>query len=194
MKTVKKILSLIPALVLWLMISLFLWGFVFNQITDTDPAHKITLYVDARVTDETKLAVLLEENAGENIRMAKARAFSYALFDGTVLERADLLIVPASHVETYRDWFRPLPEDMREYAPLLLLEGEPWGIRVYDPKTGEGAAASFIDYRSQEEAEEFYLFFGNQSLHTLGNENALDNEAVSAAKLLMENDGKEGEK
>ena len=63
MKTVKKILSLLPALILWAMISVLLWGSVFVRITDTDRAHKITLCVDAAVPGETELALLLEEKA-----------------------------------------------------------------------------------------------------------------------------------
>ena len=61
MRTLRKFLSLIPLLALWLMLCVFLWGFVFNLITDTDPAHKITVCVDAQAPGAVDLAVLLEE-------------------------------------------------------------------------------------------------------------------------------------
>ena len=62
MGKIRKFFSLVPVLVLWLMLSVLVWGFVFTRITDTDPAHKITLFVDSEVTDATGLAVKLEES------------------------------------------------------------------------------------------------------------------------------------
>ena len=60
MKTIRKALSLIPPMVLWLMLSIFLWGFVFNLLTDAPNAEKITLCVDAETPGDTQLAVQLE--------------------------------------------------------------------------------------------------------------------------------------
>ena len=183
MKKRRRFFSLLPALVLWMMASVLVWGFVFTRITDTSREKKITLCVDAPVRDETGLAVRLEEGKGENIRMVKARAFTYAMFDTSELMNADLFIVPLSHAETYRDWFGPLPEDMRDAAPCLAWDGTPLGLLIYDAQTGAGAARAYIDYPG---AEDYYLFFGAASLHAAGRENAVDNEAVSAARRLME--------
>ena len=43
MKTIWQVMKLIPLLILWLMFSIFLWGFVFNLITDAPREQKITL-------------------------------------------------------------------------------------------------------------------------------------------------------
>ena len=55
MGKIRKFFSLVPVLILWLMLSVLVWGFVFTRITDTDPAHKITLFVDSEVTDAMRV-------------------------------------------------------------------------------------------------------------------------------------------
>ncbi len=111
MKTFRKIISLVPLLILWLMLSIFLWGFVFNLITDAPRSEKLTLCVDAETPEAVELAVQLEEKLAGKVRMVKVRPFDYAMFDSGTLTGADLFIVPASHVEIYQEWFCPLPEE-----------------------------------------------------------------------------------
>lgn len=180
MNKIRRALALVPPLILWLIFSVFLWGFVFLQLTDAPREHKIVLCVDARVEDGTSLAVRLEEGKGPGIRMVQARPFTYAMFNQQELTDADLFIVPLSHVETYRDWFIPLPEDMRELEGCLEIDGEPWGAPV------NGAAGEYILYGAPgEEEEPYYLFFGKASLHVSGRDGAVDNEAVAAAQRLL---------
>ncbi len=178
MSKIRKFFSLIPALILWLMLSVLVWGFVFTRITDTDAAHKITLFIDTQVTDATGLAVKLEEGLGGNIKMVKVHPFTYAMLDGEQLKAADLFIIRADHMETYGDWLTPLPEEIRE--------GDAWGVRAYDAETQAGIAADFINYRPLGEPElDYYLCFGNRSRHNPSLENAVDNAALAAANLLL---------
>ena len=177
MRTFKKILSLLPLLILWAMLSIFLWGFVFSHITDTDPAHKITLCVDGEVPRATDLAVLIEERLEGAVRMVKVRPFSYAMFDTNTLTHADLFLVPASHIEEYLDWFAPLPPEFAEREGKWTLDGMPYGFNA------EQAASTYITYIVRD--EEYYLLFGKQSVHLNGNENAVDNLAVTAAEILL---------
>lgn len=180
MKRIKSALSLAAPLTLWLLISVFLWGFVFLQITDAPRAEKIVLSVDARIPDEAALAARLEEGLGAGVRMVKARQFTYAMFDEKELTSSDLFVVPASHAEGYRDWFAPLPADLRDAEGLLCWDGKAWGVPV------RGAAGDFILYTPPGgEEEAYYLFFGKASLHVSGLENAVDNEAVSAARRFL---------
>ena len=186
MRTCKKLLSLLPALLLWLMLCVFLWGFVFNRLTDTGRAQKLTLCVDTEVPGATELAVWLEEALAGAVRMVKVRPFSYAMFDSATLTQADLFLVPAADAETYRDWFRPLPQELWGAAEELRIDGEPWGLLAHDPARGPGASAAYIDYAKAEGGDApFYLLFGRQSLHVAGNEGAVDNLAVTAARLLL---------
>ncbi|MBQ9263457.1 MAG: hypothetical protein IJ189_04515 [Clostridia bacterium] len=186
MNNIRKITGLIPALVLWLMFSVLLWGFVFTKITDAPAQNKIVLFVDAAVPGEAALAQALEEGRGEHIRMVQVHPFTYAMLDGGPLEQADLYIVPASHVETYQEWFRPLPQALEERDDLLFWKGRAWGVRVYDANGGRGAAEAYIDYETRgAEREDYYLIFGARSLHVLTNENAVDDEAVFTARRLL---------
>ena len=187
MKTIWKAIKLIPLLILWLLLSIFLWGFVFNLITDAPPAQKITLCVDAETPGATQLAVLLEEKLAGSVRMVKVRPFSYAMFDSGTLTGADLFIVPASNVETYMDWFAPAPKDLLSENGMLAIDGIPYGIPAYDAAAGTGIAADCIQYVAQDqEAEDYYLFFGKQSVHLSVNENAVDNAAAATAQYLLD--------
>ncbi|MBR6185144.1 MAG: hypothetical protein IKQ41_02680 [Clostridia bacterium] len=180
MKKRCKFLSLIPALLLWAMFSVLLWGSVFVRITDAPRENKITLYADAQVQDGTALSVALEDVKADGIRMVQARPFSFAMFDGGPLEQADLLIVPASHADTYREWLGPLPEEIAALGDCLTRDGAPWGLKIYDASTHAGAAAGFIAYEETETPEDYYLFFGVHSVHIE------DGKAVLYAKKLLE--------
>ncbi len=187
MKTIWKVMKLIPLLILWLMFSIFLWGFVFNLITDAPPAEKITLCVDAETPGAVQLAVQLEENLNGNVRMVKVLPFTYAMFDSGTLANADLFIVPVSHAETYRDWFAPVPEDMRDQSVLLEMDGVPFGVLAYNAFTGAGIAKDRIRYVFPNgQPEDFYLFFGKRSVHLSENENAVDDAAADAARRLLD--------
>lgn len=178
MRTFKKILSLLPLLILWAMLSIFLWGFVFSHITDTDRTHKITLCVDGEAPRATDLAVLMEEQLEGAVRMVKVRPFSYAMFNTNTLTEADLFLVPASHIEEYLDWFAPLPPEYAEKEGTWMLDGIPYGYQAENP------ASEYIAYDTEEYGE-YYLLFGKQSAHLTGNENAVDNLAVTAAEILL---------
>ena len=187
MKTIWKAVKLIPLLILWLMLSIFLWGFVFNLITDAPAAEKITLYVDAEMPGATQLAVQLEETLGGKARMVKVRPFDYAMFDSAALTGADLFIVPASHAETYQEWFRPLPDEVKDQELILEIGGTAYGIRAYNAADGTGIAKDCIQYTGPNGVkEDYYLFFGQSSIHISGNENAVDNTAVDAARCLFD--------
>ncbi len=187
MKTFRKIISLVPLLILWLMLSIFLWGFVFNLITDAPQSEKITLCVDAETPGAVELAVQLEEKLAGKVRMVKVRPFDYAMFDSGTLTGADLFIVPASHVETYQNWFAPPPRELLSQDSLLEIDGVPFGILAYDAETGRGAAAGYIRYiLPDRETEDYYLFFGKESVHLAENENAVDDAAAEAARCLFD--------
>lgn len=187
MRRIRQLLDLLPAMLMWLVLSVFLWGFVFNLLTDTTPDRKIVLFADAPLTDDTALAVLLEENIAEPVKMVQARSFSYAMMGSESIESADLYIVGESQVQTYQEWFAPLPDQLLSAGELLEVAGVPCGVKVYDAQSGEGAATAFITYVFPgREAEDFYLFFGRSSLHVQSHENAVDDQAVSCALRLLD--------
>ena len=139
-------------------------SFIFYQITDTSPAHKITLYVDGVTVNENQLAELLEKQLPDPIRMVRIHPFSYQMFGTDELKTADLYIIPDSRKEEYRDWF--VPDDP--------------GIPVYDPETGLIIAGEWFRYVSEgETAEPWRLYTGAGSAHLE------DGLAAQAAQLLI---------
>ena len=60
-RLLRQLLSLFPALVLWVMLVLVFGGFVFNQITDTSPQNKIVIYADCGLRNAPELAEKMEK-------------------------------------------------------------------------------------------------------------------------------------
>lgn len=186
MKRIRQFFDLAPAMLMWLMLSIFLWGFVFNFLTDAPAQEKLTLFVDAPLSEESALAVRLEEMIREPVRMVQVRAFSYAMMDGSAIENADLYIIGESQLNEYQEWFVPLPEELLHQGEVLTADGVPLGLKVYDAATGKGVAAMHIGYTAPGKVnEDHYLFIGRNSCHLLANEGAVDNQAVSCALHLL---------
>ena len=157
---IRKAAKLIPLLGIWTIAAVIFGSFVFYQITDTDPAHKITIYVDGELRNEAQLAARLEKELPEQIRMVQIHPFRYAMFGSAALKGADLFIVPDSEKDQFADWF--VPGD----------EGRP----VYDPETGLSVAGNWILYSSE---ETYRLYSGAESPHLE------DGAARRAAELLL---------
>ena len=154
----KKLLHLLPLMVMWAMLCAMFWGWIFTYLTDTDPQHKLTLYVHAQVTDGTTLAAALEEAVTEeSIRMAQVRPFTYAMMSSEGLRGADLYLVPEEDTEEFGEWF---------LTEALALTG------------GENP------YLGLEEGKTYRLYYGKASLHAPGAENALDTAAEQAVLAL----------
>ena len=157
---IRKAAKLIPLLGIWVIVAVFFCSFVFYQITDTDPAHKITLYVDGVVRNEAQLAARLEKELKAPIRMVQVHPFTYAMFGSDALRAADLYIVPDSDLEQFEDWFAPGEES----------------ITVHDPETGVSVADTWILYTPE---ETYRLYLGAGSVHLE------DRLARQGAELLM---------
>ncbi|MCR5566992.1 MAG: hypothetical protein K6F61_09070 [Clostridiales bacterium] len=151
--------KLIPLLGIWLLAAVIFGSFVFYQITDTDPAHKITIYVDGTVRNEAQLAARLEKELPDSIRMVQIHPFSYAMFGSAALKGADLFIVPDSDRDQFADWFVPAAE----------------GVPVYEPGAGISVAGTWILYQPD---ETYRLYTGAGSPHLE------DGLAYRAAELL----------
>ncbi len=164
MKFIRGFFSRLPAYVLWLMMSVVLWGWVFTRITDAPAERKVTLFIEAPAVSETALAAELELELPEGIRMIQVHTFDYVMFDTSSLLAADLYVVRESSAAEYIDSFLPLAHPAEG---CWSLDGVPYGIRVYDAAAGTGAASDWISYCPDDTPKEnYYLFFGAKSLHT----------------------------
>lgn len=178
----RRAAALVIPFVLWAMGVVIIGGFIFTRITDTDPKHKIVIYADCDLRDGAGLADLLEQRLEDPVRKVQVRPFTYDLFGSSEIEKADLYIVSAEKAAGLRDWFAPLPEELRNREDLLTLRGEPCGIPVFGPGA-ETAAGAYLDY---EPRKTYYLFFSAASLHYSANGDAEDNRAAEAAAALLE--------
>ena len=175
MKTFRKIMHLVPIMLFWLMMTVFFWSWIFTFLTDAPREEKIVLFVECDVPDATYIAAKLEEVPSEVIRLAQVRPFSYSMMSSEDIRSSDLYIVSESGFQEYSEWFMPLPENALNLGESFLFENKPYGVKVYDAQTKSGILTDFIGY----EDENYYLAFGNQSLHI---ENG---EAVSHADQLF---------
>ena len=182
MSKIRRILCQIPLLIIWLMASGLIWGFVFTRITDTDPAHKIAVYIDAETPGAAELATRLDDLKRGGIRMVQARPFTYAMLDGSSLASTDLFIVRASDMTAYRDWFAPCPDGFRPESVAWEDDSVRYGIPVINPLAD---FQPLVEYVSFEPSETYYLCFGKDSLHLAGNAGAVDNEAQYFADILL---------
>ena len=173
---------LLPLYIVWAILATIIGGFVFSRIMEAKPKNKLVLYAECDVRKNAELADMLEKELTDPIRLVQVHSFDYAMFQESGINSADIYIVPASHAEEYREAFIPLPEGMMEDEERLLLDGVPYGIPFWVPDEGSRSAAEFFAY---ETGETYYLFFGRNSIHLAGNEDAVDNQAVDAAEYLM---------
>ncbi len=145
MRFFKNIFSQLHTFVLWALMSAIFWGWIFTLVTDAPPAKKITVYCYVPEIRDTELAVFLERDKPDGVKMIQVHNFEYLLFNSGAVEFGDILILPSSEIEEYQELLRP---------------GDP-GLQVYDAAAHTGAAADYLGYTD----EDYYLFLGAKSVH-----------------------------
>ena len=183
MRILKNILSQLHIYMIWLILYALLWGWIFTFVTDTSPARKVVVFIDAPSCRDMELRLELEKDMPEGLRMIQVHPFTYAMFDENTLLRADLYIIPASKAEEYRDSFAPLDGTLLPGCPVSAQGG----VRIYDAGTQTGAAMDYITYAVPGEAgEDYYLFVGANSLHAASLNETGDDAALAVAQLLLD--------
>lgn len=164
MRILKAFYSNILKYLLWLVLSTMFWAWIFTFVRDTTADKKVVLYADVFSMSDRALDVRLEEEMPEGIEMIRVHLFSYAMFNDASLGQGDLYILPEWEVEEMIEDLAPLSLDgAYEY---YWHEGEPYGILIYDAKTGTGIAQDYIQYLAPgQEPQNYYLFFGARSVH-----------------------------
>lgn len=152
----------------WLLISVIFWGWIFTLLTDTSAGRKLVLCADLPELRERELSDALEQDLPESIRMVAAHSFGYYIFDTEELRTADVFIVGEKRAAEYIESFRPLDETGFSAGdrPLWTADGRAYGVLIYDAETGGGAAKAYLPYdHPQAEKQNYYLFFGAESVH-----------------------------
>ena len=180
----KQILRLLSRGFLCLLVSAVFWSWVFTFLTDTGRENKIVIYANMKDFDWKKLAISLEEQAPENNRFVQVHPFSYAMMSSSDLEQADLYIMTAAQAEEFSRFTAPLPAELPEELISLPRDKTLRGLLLFDAETGSGTAVDYLNYAYQP-GENWYLFFGANSLHLPAGENKEDTAATETARILL---------
>ena len=150
MRILKNIWSQLHTFILWALISVIFWGWIMTLVTDTTDNKKVSIFINAYSVETRALAVELEKELPEGIKMVKVHSFEGAAAFGEYdFLNGDIYIVKAGEAELFRDSFKDIP-----------------GVKVYDAASGTGAGAEYIKYTAEgAEPEDYYLFYGINSMH-----------------------------
>ncbi len=180
MRFLKNIVSQTHRWILWALLSAVFWAWIFTLLTDTVPAKKVTVFVQTEDCQAEALALRLEEELPEGIKMVKVHPFSYILFDNGELQVADLYVVRGSEMESLLADFAPL--DGVDWAGAdrepYVYEGRSYGVKIWDAAAQTGAAKDYLGF---EPGEDYYLCMNADSPH-LGDG---DGAALQIAEALL---------
>ena len=166
MKIIRKFFSSLPKYLLWAVLSTLFWMWIFTLLTDTSAEKKVVIYADVPALADPDLAVKLEEDLPEGIKMIKVRSFSYMMFGEAELLAGDIYIVRGFDIPSYYESFQPLPARYRQEGENFAWQDTVYGLRIYDEASGKGAALSYITYTGDSRGDDdFYLCFGVNSVH-----------------------------
>ncbi len=206
MRFLKNVFSQLHSFILWLMFSAVFWGWIFTIVTDAPAEEKVTVYCYVSEIRDKDLAVALEENRPEGIRMIKVHPFDYVMMNIERMEDGDIFILPESQIETYeelladkdsggaiangKDSGGSIAGDANNGDMSDSMDGNGAesidtadgsadisdGFLIYDAAAGSGGAAQYIGY----EGEDYYLFLGARSAHLE------DGKALEVARRLLD--------
>ncbi len=191
MRFLKNVFSQLHSFVLWLMFSAVFWGWIFTIVTDAPAEEKVTVYCYVSEIRDKDLAVALEENRPEGIRMIKVHPFDYVMMNIERMEDGDIFILPQSRIETYAELLADADGgaaagngmdrgDMSDSMDGSDTAGggvdSSAGFRIYDAASDAGGALSYIGYGD----EDYYLFLGARSVHLE------DGKALEVARQLLD--------
>ena len=150
--------------IIWIILSGIIVMFLFNLVTDSTQAKKVTIYVDAPKVSSAQVETVLNEDLPEGIKMTKVHTFSYHTFGMGNVGADDIYLVKEENIEQYIDGFAPLEEyrQLRSIDHYWIKDGKVYGVLT------------------EFEGEEYYLFFGKDCVHP-----GADGAAAYVAERLM---------
>ena len=188
MKVLRRIFSQWHRFVLCALLLSIFWAWIYSAfVADTSQDKKITVFVNACNIKPRKLALYLDEELPEGIKMAKVYDFSYSIFPSG--NQGDIYIVNRAVLE------RTLDESPESVAPIpdpggreaYVRDGTAYGLKVFDAETGGTGEGRYIIYAPSYglPTEDYYICIGAESLHYAQNEGALDNAAWPVVLRLL---------
>ena len=168
--------------VLWLVVSFFLWAWIFTLITNAPAGKKVVLYAGLPAMEREALAAALEADMPEHIRYVETWVFSDEMFSPANIETGDLFIVATDQVDQYRNTFGALDGVDFPDRPLFEIDGKPCGVCVYDEEAGIRIGTKYLAYLP---GETYYLFFNANSRHLGAWNGSRDDAALRAAAVML---------
>ena len=183
LKVLSNILHQLHMYVIWIILAVMLVSFLFNCVTDTSPAKKVTVFIQVESLKEAEIEVGLNEDLPEGIKMTKVHPFTYSVFGMNTVGSDDIYIVKSSDIEKYLEGFAPLsgfidvPADRAFYSS----DGTAYGILYRPDDAHPGRPADLYDaFIEWDPLETYYLFFGKNGPHP-----GKDGAAAYLAKKLL---------
>lgn len=147
MRVIRNIITRSYLYLLWLIVSIMLWGQVYSVITDTTPDKKISVYIESPSVMSTEMSAELEKNLPEGMKFVKVRPFTYAMFYDETLFNADIYIVPDSEADELSDSFISDGEIVTGAARYFETNGETYRLYygINSPHLEDGKAKEVGD-------------------------------------------------
>ena len=194
LKVISNILHQMHMYVIWIILAVMLASFLFNCVTDTTAAKKVTVFVDVETLKEAEIETELNKDLPEGIKMTKVHPFTYSVFGMNAVGGDDIYIVKSSDIEKYLEGFAPLDEfmDVPEGYDVYSNGGIAYGILYRSDEVQPGnitgpdeKQTDSIDFRDDtliewDPQETYYLFFGKNGPHP-----GKDGAASYIAKKLL---------
>ena len=182
MRTVKKLLSNIHRYVLWALISFLLWAWVFTFLTDTARKNKVVIYSGVPGLFTGELEQELSKALPDGIKMIKVHSFSYAMFDTSDAEKADIYLLTPEEVSDFESVILPFEETK---ADSIEKDGKALGQMLCSPDHAGVRAADFFEQGVIPE-EGVCLCYSSGSVHVGEMNGSDDAAAVLVAEKLFE--------
>lgn len=180
-RTVKQL----PLMIIWLILSIIFWGWIYTHfIMDTVPQKKISVAVDAQLTDARQMAHEIENNIPDYIKMCKVYSFDYAMMDSTNVLNADILIIPEKDMPEYIELLAPVPGELISDS-CYQIDSIYYGILCCNEQFA--SASRYINYivNDADRTQNYYLCFGKNGYHLYGNPVSTDNISIAAASIIL---------
>ena len=187
----KRILSQLHRYVLWLMISIFLWSWIFTLITDTTKEKKVTVCSDTPAMLDSELAEALSYDLPEGIKLIKVFPFKYAMFNTADIDRADILILPESEIEEHTATLCAIGTESFDTSGGYEKDGAVYGLLLFDAASGTAKASDYftftsVDAEGKPTSENYYLCFNERSVHLGDMNSSADDAAIIIAKRILD--------
>ena len=181
LKVLSNILHQLHMYVIWIILAVMLSSFMFNCVTDTTAAKKVTIFIDVETLREAELEVELNKDLPEGIKMTKVHPFTYSIFGNNAVGGDDIYIVKESDIKKYLEGFAPVdgfidvPEDRSVYSSGGIVYGV-----LYREKQANVIFDRDDALIEWDPLEDYYLFFGKNGPHP-----GKDGAAAYIAKKLL---------